>query len=373
MTGRCDAVVIGGGFYGATIASYLVNKRGLDRVVLMERAGALMSRASANNQARVHNGYHYPRSFRTAFRSRVNLPRFVADYPGAVVRDFTKVYAIARRNSNVTAPQFERFCRQVGAPLRPAPAGLRGLFDERLVAAAYVVQEYAFDCERLRRLVEAELERARVTCRFGCNVRSLRSEPGGVVVDFEWEPGRLESLGARMVFNCTYSGLNQFSGDFPGTKSALKHEVAEIALVEAPAELLDVGVTVMDGAFFSMMPFPSRNLHSLSHVRYTPHENWRDNPGQDPWLRLRATDRQSRVDRMLRDVARYMPVARGAVYRDSMFEVKTVLVKNEGDDGRPILFERHPELSRCYSILGGKLDNIYDVLEKLDAENIAPV
>jgi hypothetical protein len=54
-----------------------------------------------------------------------------------------------------------------------------------------------------------------------------------------------------------------------------------------------------------------------------------------------------------------------------LFEVKTVLVKNEGDDGRPILFERHLELPGCYSILGGKIDNIYDVIETLEKENIS--
>lgn len=55
---------------------------------------------------------------------------------------------------------------------------------------------------------------------------------------------------------------------------------------------------------------------------------------------------------------------------DSLFEVKTILVKNEGDDRRSILFERHENLAGCYSILGGKIDNIYDVLEKLDAEQL---
>jgi hypothetical protein len=33
------------------------------------------------------------------------------------------------------------------------------------------------------------------------------------------------------------------------------------------------------------------------------------------------------------------------------------------------LFEKHSELPGCYSVLGGKIDNIYDVLEKLDAED----
>jgi len=40
-----------------------------------------------------------------------------------------------------------------------------------------------------------------------------------------------------------------------------------------------------------------------------------------------------------------------------------VLIKNEADDGRPILFLRRPETSRVISILGGKIDNIYDLFE----------
>ena len=35
------------------------------------------------------------------------------------------------------------------------------------------------------------------------------------------------------------------------------------------------GVTIMDGPFMSSIPFPQRNLHSLTHVRYTPHFTWK--------------------------------------------------------------------------------------------------
>ena len=45
------------------------------------------------------------------------------------------------------------------------------------------------------------------------------------------------------------------------------------------------------------------------------------------------------------------------------FDVKTVLLKNETDDGRPILYQRKPENSRVVSVLGGKIDNIYDLFD----------
>jgi hypothetical protein len=125
----------------------------------------------------------------------------------------------------------------------------------------------------------------------------------------------------------------------------------------------------MDGPFFDDA-FSPRDLHTLSHVRYTPHLHWQDQYGIDPYQNLNHYERATREDRMLRDVGRYLPALLDAKYVDSLFEVKTVLLKNEGDDGRPILFEKHPELPGCYSVLGGKIDNIYDVLETLDGERL---
>lgn len=367
-----DAVIIGGGFYGAAIAIYLAKERGFKRILLVERESSLLTRSSYNNQARVHNGYHYPRSFTTAYRSRVNLPKFVRDWPHAVTQDFTKLYAIARRNSKVTAKQFERFCREIGAKIQPADPSLQALFEPRLVENVFLVEEYAFDSTKLASWAERELNECGVNVRLATRVTAISAGPDTTLrTVLQSKMGSEELTSCHYVFNCTYSGLNQFAGDFPGTRTGLKQEVTEMALMQAPPALKGLGITVMDGPFFSMMPFPARGLHTLSHVRYTPHLHWKDAPGIDPYQKLDQYDRATRVDRMVRDVGRYLPAVFDARYVDSLFEVKTVLVKNEGDDGRPILFEKHPELPGCYSILGGKIDNIYDVLEKLDAEDFS--
>ncbi|WP_406696638.1 FAD-dependent oxidoreductase [Singulisphaera sp. Ch08] len=67
MRGSYDVVVVGGGFFGCMIALHL--RRQNARVAVVERGSRLLGRASYHNQARVHNGYHYPRSVLTAFRS----------------------------------------------------------------------------------------------------------------------------------------------------------------------------------------------------------------------------------------------------------------------------------------------------------------
>jgi hypothetical protein len=149
-------------------------------------------------------------------------------------------------------------------------------------------------------------------------------------------------------------------------KLALKQELAEIALVEVPPELARIGVTVMCGPFFSCMPFPARAVHSLSHVRYTPHHSWLDREqefdNQEYFASLRP---ESSFDAMRRDAARYVPLLARCSLKESLFELKTVLPQSEQEDSRPILFVRHPELPGLVSVLGSKIDNVYDLETEL--------
>ncbi|EMR0602037.1 TPA: FAD-binding oxidoreductase [Stenotrophomonas maltophilia] len=362
-----DAIIIGGGFYGAMVACYLASERGLASVILIEREPRLMQRASFANQARVHNGYHYPRSFTTAYRSRVNLPRFMQEWDSAVRSDFLKIYAIARRNSKVTATQFVRFCETIDAPLTPAPASVASLFNPNLIEQAFVAKEYGFDSERMRQMLVARLSAAGVHVVLQQEATAVQKEGDAVRVCLRSIDGSATtSLVAQQVFNCTYAGLNLIDGPHGRSHARLKHEITEMALIQLPPALEGMGITVMDGPFFSVMPFPTRQSSTLSHVRYTPHTAWTDTPERNPYTELEAHARSSRIDRMLRDAARYLPSICKASYQQSLFEVKTVLMKNEGDDGRPILFESYPELPGYATILGGKLDNIYDVLGHLD-------
>lgn len=370
---RVDAVVIGGGFYGCSIALYLARERGFREILIIERESSLLTRASYNNQARVHNGYHYPRDFATAYRSRINLPRFIKEWPEVICDDFTSVYAVAKRDSRVTAEQFKHFCKEIGAPVERAGKQIRELFNPALIEDAFITREFVFDASKLATKISEELESRRVAIALNSRVSEIARDSSEWIRIVFNQGQSLEAVSARYVFNCTYSGLNQFFGDFPGTSCQLVHEITELSLVKATPNLEKLGITVLDGPFFSLMPFPSRGLCSLSHVRYTPHRSWVDRAGIDPYERLERYEKSPRFERMLRDVTRFMPAASGLRYVDSLFELKTTLSRNSSNDGRPILFEKHPDIGRCYSVLGGKIDNVYDICEGLDTEVIDSV
>lgn len=358
LSTQFDYVVIGGGFYGCCLALYLRSIS--DKVLLVEASDALMTRASRVNQARVHTGFHYPRSAVTAVKSMLLHRKFLEDFPEAVVDEFQMLYAIAKRRSKVTAKKFHRMFSEMGAPIEVASPNDRALFDSDMVEEVFACYETAFDYSVLARQMAERLNEAGVELRLNTRLEALKDASGLVVAGLS--DG--QEVTARYAFNITYAQVNSVleMADLP--KAALKYEVAEIALIEPPQELSTRGVTVMDGPFFSAMPYPSAGLYSLTHVRYTPHESWSDGgPISDPYAHFAARAFDTRYAFMLRDAQRYLPCLGAATYRRSIYDVKTVLVKNEADDGRPILYHQKPEGSRVISVLGGKIDNIYDLFE----------
>jgi glycine/D-amino acid oxidase-like deaminating enzyme len=362
-----QAAIVGGGFFGCAIALHL-RRLGFKRIALIEREPELLTRASYCNQARVHSGCHYPRSYLTAYRSRFNLPRFRRDYGFAIKTDFVMLYAISARRSKVTPRQFEHFMRDIGVAYESAGSGYLSLFDTTQIAGLYVVEEYAFDAWRLREYFHKELAKADVDVMINTESLQIGTYGGEDRLAIEIRGSDLKRrIEAEMIFNCTYSGLNHTVRTGHNT-TPLKHEVTELALLDVPSQLAGLGITVMDGPFFSCMPFPAEKCHSLSHVRYTPHEFSIDVKGdRDPARDLDLQPPKSRAHFMIADAARLMPCLRGARWRRSLFEAKTVLARNEADDGRPILLRREITHPRLFSVLGAKIDNVYDVLARLDS------
>lgn len=361
-----DTVIVGGGFYGLNVALFLRDEMGIKNILVLEKESTMMSRASYVNQARVHMGYHYPRSILTAYRSAVNFPRFIDEYSDAVVNNFDKYYAISKILSKVNGRQFVEFSRKIGVEIEGAPKHVINLFNPRLTDGVYKVKEYAFDSYKLRDLLLRRInELPGITIQAGEEVEKIKEKAGEITVTTN-----TRMYIAKNVISCTYSQLNKLHRNSGIPLIPLKHEIAEMCLVKLPESLKDFSVTVMDGPFFSIMPFPTRGLHTLSHVRYTPHESWKDN--EDTASQRHDTHRyfselniQTNYKKMYADVVRYIPELRGMELADTIKEVKTVLQKSEGDDSRPILFRSDFGIKGYICIMGGKLDNIYDVFEDL--------
>lgn len=363
---KYDIIIIGGGFFGSAIAAHL-SQYNLN-ILILEAAADLMTRASCINQARIHTGFHYPRSFLTATRSLYNYLVFTKDFQPAIIDDYQMLYAIALRRSKVNARRFHSMFKSMNAPISLASENERSLFNFNNIEEVFRCTEFAFDYSIIRNILHNRLETGKVTVKLNSKVSHV-SQTSNSTIHVHLEDG--ESIAAGHVFNSTYAQLNAILSASNLAPLNLKHELAEIALIEPPPEIEKHSITVMDGAFFSTMPFPSKGLHSLSHVRYTPHFGWTDQATElSAYDMLKQLPKQSLWRHMICDASRFLPCMREAQWKESLFEVKTVTAVNEENDGRPILFQNHENMPQFYSILGSKFDNIYDLYNVLSDTNL---
>ncbi|MCY9844248.1 FAD-dependent oxidoreductase [Vibrio caribbeanicus] len=366
MNHKFDVIVVGSGFYGLYIAGYYADKG--KSVCIVELEDDAMKRASYNNQARVHNGYHYPRSVLTGLRSRMSFPLFVKEFSECIVDNFDKYYMISSKLGKVTPKQFKMFCNRIEAEWSNAPKSITELVNSQFIDAVYTTKEFAFDAIKLKNHLLNRLDRRNITFLFNRKVTKVSQTKNMKGIRITTEPSQ-EYFEARHVFNCTYSMINSITSSSNMEIIPLRHELTEMCLVEMPDHLKNIGFTIMCGPFFSMMPFPAKGMHSFSHVRYTPHFEWDDTSYlsyKDPYSIHTATNRSSAFKKMIYDAKRFIPSLEDVAYKESLWEIKTILPRSDSDDSRPILFKPNYQFSGFHCVMGGKIDNVYDVISEIE-------
>lgn len=349
-----DLLIVGAGFFGLRLA--IAARRMGASVLVVDRDAGPMMRASRNNQARVHRGFHYPRAYLTARRSAVGSCRFMEEYPEAISSDFRALYAIARHGSHVTPSQFEKFMSVVGAEMVDCGSEMDSLFIPGTIAALYETDEPAFNADIVRDALWHSATASGVSFLFNAEATIPSSGPAQVA-----RSGQTLDVEFRKAIVASYAGIGS-------QESPLRDEVdlqlTEMALVEPGAGLEGLGITVMDGPFFSCMPWPAAGLHSLSHVRYTPHRLLTQEERQDPYGFLRNY-RSSAAEQILAATSAVLRPLGAARVERSILEIKAIPRQGAGTDARPILWRTQEGRPEVVYVLGSKLDCVYDAEEYL--------
>ena len=376
--GTADKIIIGAGLYGLYAARHCA-ARG-ERVLVLEREPAPFRRATYINQARVHMGYHYPRSLTTAMKSAGYFRRFCEDFGFCVEKGFRQVYATSAGFSWTNAQQFASFCEAAG--IRCEELSAASYFKPGMCDGAFLTQEYTYDAAMLRDYLLAELEK-RPRARLLCGARVTAAEKKRDVFAVTLADGR--RFEAPFVLNATYAAANEILSLTQGLTEEerrlfeIKYELCEIILTRPGERLREVGLTVMDGPFFSIMPFGKTGYHSLTAVAFTPHMTSYEQLPAFPCQEGTACSPRSLCDcntcphrpesawPYMEHLARkYMREEYDFTYEKSLFSMKPILKASEVDDSRPTAIRVGSRSPRMVSVLSGKINTVYDLDEFLE-------
>ncbi|MCR4764276.1 MAG: FAD-binding oxidoreductase [Lachnospiraceae bacterium] len=386
MPRNYDTIILGAGLYGL-YAAKLLALHGRSCLVLEHDATA-MRRATWINQARVHNGYHYPRSLSTAKKSAHYYRRFHEDFDFCIRRDFRQIYATSAQFSWTDREQFIAFCRAADIPCRELPAS--DYFHEDLVDGAFLTEEDTYDAGILKDYYLQELAACadRVTLEFDAHVTEISAADSVFSLRYD-SHGTAASASAHTLVNATYASANQVlhlinrglqATDAPALPLfPIKYELCEIILCEPSEQLKDIGITVMDGPFFSIMPFGRTGYHSLTAVTHTPHVACREDlpvfPCQEGTGCSAAQlnncndcpNRPASAWPYMRHLAdKYLLPEYAYRYHGSLFSMKPILRSTEVDDARPTTIRSDSvNGARLISALSGKINTVYDLDEVL--------
>ena len=373
MADYYDRIIIGAGLYGLYSALYC-GKKG-EKIIVLECDTAPFKRATYINQARVHQGYHYPRSIATAMKSAGYFERFCKDFSFCINQKFNKIYATSSEYSWTNGRQFMNFCKAANIfceELNPDRYFRKGMCD-----GAFLTREYTYDARILREYFLEELEKySNVKLVFGVNILEIEKDEENYCI----QTSAGTKIRTKFLLNASYASTNQILAMAGYEQFRLKYELCEIILCNVNENLKQYGFTVMDGPFFSIMPFGKTGMHSLTSVTFTPHttcyeklpkfECQRSSGGACTSYHLGNCNNCSEKPRTafpyMSSLARkYMRDKFEFSYEKSLFSMKPILMNSEIDDSRPTVIKIYSQNPTFVSVLSGKINTVYDLDEVL--------
>jgi hypothetical protein len=313
--------ILGAGWYGAHLASAFADEG--HWVEVHETRDRIFSGASGNIPARLHLGFHYPRSRLTRAACQEHSEAFMARYGQLTAGVPVNVYAIAADRSFIDFDQYVSTLQrevQFVTIARPEEFGLRNVEGAVLTGERHILTERA---------------RAYFEDKLGDRIR-LNMEPADLLDHPGWD----------MTIDCTFCAHEAAGVD--------RYEPCLVVLLEGPT---DRAVTIMDGPFPSLYPWDEqRGLCSLSSALHTPLSKeirtwWEAVAALQDATRVEIA---TRADAMIAQMAEFYPAI--SAYTPVDFRLSVRAMPLSGADMRLVDVVRLGD--RLLRVRAGKIDAV---------------
>lgn len=251
--------IIGGGLFGIMTALEAA-KRGFP-VIIFEKEKEIMTGASLVNHARIHMGYHYPRDKKTVIQSMRSKEPFEKFFGKSVVRKINNYYMVAKKGSLINHNNFLSFCKKMNLPYKISwPSDLK--ISKEKIAVSVKVPETIFDANNMKKFLLKKMSREKnITLLTNAEIIGIKKNNNGFLLNYKSD-NKEEATNCAVLINATYGAINHINNMLGLPLQTFQYELCELLVTSVPWK--NIGWMIMDGPFFSAMPFG----YSKNHLFY---------------------------------------------------------------------------------------------------------
>ena len=335
-----NVIIIGAGIFGITTALLLSENK--YNVTLVDREDDIMCRASKCNHNRLHFGFHYPRSIKTAKQSLDGYDLFYKNFSNSII-DFPNYYLI-ERNGRVSSSYFESFCNDLGVFHEKGNPPIDVNMEN--ISLSLLTKEKIFDFESIRIDLYNRLKSSKVNLILNKDIDNISD-----LNDFD------------TVINTTYSNINKINKILDIDPINLKLQDVIVPIFRMNYD--KIGITVMDGEYCSIMPKGfEENTFLLYHVKKSVIKQVIDYEVPHNWIDNDIKFISDRIDDIYESSSIYYPFLKNCE-RVSFWRTNRALAINDDDERLSTIKYSKAHDKKVISLLSGKITTCWLMSEKI--------
>ena len=241
--------VIGGGFFGSSIAIELKEKFGNYNIDLFEKKDDLLKGTSGKNQFRLHKGYHYPRSKDTYLECKISNGSFINNFKDCFLNS-NNFYSISKYKSKINFNQYLEYLNRVN--LRHKIIKKHKLINEEMSQGIISVNEKIIDISKARNVLKNKISSLGINTYLNHNVNLNKK----FISNYD------------LVILSTYDNNNYLKKKINIDTEKYYYQLVEKIIIKSPSIFKRFSCVILDGDFMSLDPYNEKmNYHICGHVK----------------------------------------------------------------------------------------------------------
>jgi hypothetical protein len=318
-----------------------------------------MSGASTNNLNRVHLGYHYPRDDMTARQSQRGYESFKSFFKNSLISNFDNYYLISNHNSKVNFKEYLKFCKRNKLDFKI----LKNVdfFSKKKkkflnIQGLIKVNEPIYSWKKIIKLIDNKLQTVKKniytnTEVIKCNKKNNIYRVTTTKLNFNTD----------IVIDASYMSLNYKFFKSSKYHKFLKNIRYQITIIPEIIikKVKKLGLAIMDGPFFSILPKGGESKHLIYHVKHSV--VFESNKLKKIFTNIKKKKFVKKITEIKRnirqDVNYFLPNMKFS-YTGKFFISKRVINKNKNDRRVSSIYE--PQRN-YFIIASAKVDHAVDI------------